>query len=98
MIDPAWQRPLQSSIDRAFYSLEAKHESLSLLVGKRFGCILTYENIDEIKSGGVNAINSIRNMDDFAGYELTDIVHCSIPGDNGDDRNLIEECTKPGKR
>ncbi len=90
---------VKSYIDRAFYSSEGKNGKRSLLAGKRFAFTLTFGDTDVFTSGGINAINTIKDIAKFVGLDLAGIVYGSTPDDRlGPGGEMLDECRDLGKK
>jgi len=85
-------------IDRLFYSSEAIDGQPSLLANKRIGFILSYGDVDPYTSGAVNAINTIKDIANYVGFDLMDIVYGTTTKEKGPSKKMLSECKGLGKR
>ncbi len=68
--------------------------------GKRMGVVLVYADEDEISSGAIHAMNSLRDLFDYREAELAGIVHGSAetPGEIKSNARMMDQAYELGKK
>jgi len=68
--------------------------------GKRMGVLLAYADEDEVSSGAIYAMNSLRDLFNYREAELTGIVHGSAetPGEIASNARVMDEAYELGKK
>jgi len=85
-------------IDRAFYSSEGTEGNPSLLKDKKFGLIITFGDIDVYKSGAINVINNFKDISNYVGFSIANIVYGKTTEKIGPSQQMMEECKDMGRK
>ena len=88
---------VKTYIDRTFYSSEGITEKSGLLAAKRFGFIFTYGGADVYEAGAINAMNTVKDIANYVGFELLPILYGAASDERGPDKKMLNACKKLGK-
>jgi multimeric flavodoxin WrbA len=83
----------KSFIDRTFYS-----SGNEIMKEKKFGLIITYGGDDVYDSGGINAINNFKDISNYVGFELVEIVYGTGLEQGGISKKMEKKCKELGTR
>lgn len=80
--------------------MDRTYAVLKEMQGKRIGIILTYGDTDEITSGAVNAIGTLKDEFRFTRSEIVGIVHGTgnEPGEIAGNQEIMEQAVNLGKK
>lgn len=84
---------LKLFLDRAYAIPDA-------FMGKRMGILLTYGDEDEVSSGAIHAMNTLRDLCAYREMEIAGIVHGSAeaPGEIAANTQVMDEAYELGKK
>jgi multimeric flavodoxin WrbA len=84
-------------IDRTFYSSVDIDNGFNLLANKRFGLIITYGDADVYKSGATNAISNFKDVRNYVGFKIEDIIYGTGNEITGLSKQKLNQCKKMGR-